>query len=400
VNAEEVLLPEQVERLSVAATSREIQQVVTKKELEDGNATRKTDAGTLTWHFKATNVRDCAVSASNRYVWDATHAVVKDKAGEGQDGIAMIHAVYRPNRRFWSGVAASCRHTIEFMSREVFPYPWEHMTCCEGIIGGGMEYPMMTICGTYPSARGQHGVIAHETIHMWWPMIVGSNEKQWSWMDEGMTSFWESRSSADFYSEERPDRGDVAQYRGGARRGNEVEAMRHADLYPRDRGGSAYGFATYSKTAAVLHQLRAYGGAEEFDQALRIYVRRWAYKHPYPRDLFSTFNDAFGKSYDWYFRMWFYETWTMDSAIASVLVKNGRTTVNLEDKGLCFGPIVVEAKFKDGTTARKTVEVDAWLKGAKTTVLEFEGAAESVRIDPDSVTLDLTPSNNNWSEKL
>jgi hypothetical protein len=395
-NPEEVLTDAQQERLALAAESREIQHVVTKEELEAGLATKSTESGQLTWKFQARNVRDIAVSASNRYVWDACHAAVKDKAGPGEDGKAMVHVVYRPRARFWPGAAASCRHTIEYMSREVFPYPWPHMTCAEGIIGGGMEYPMMTICGTYPSARGQHGVIAHETIHMWWPMIVGTNEKRWSWIDEGITSYMESRSTADYYNEDRPDRGEIAGYRAQARRGGEVEAMRHADLYPREGGGMPYGFATYTKTAAVLHQLRGYVGHEKFDEAMRTFVRRWAYKHPYPRDLFSTINEVAGQDYDWYFRIWFYETWTTDPAIDNVEVKDGMTRVRVAETGLAFGPVIVEATMGDGQTMRQTIGVANWLAGKDFGELTFQGEAVRVRIDPDAVTLDLNTSNNTW----
>ena len=391
-NPEEVLTKEQHARWKKAAEGDEVVNIVTAEEMSQGATTASTTSGMLTWKFHAENVRDCAVSTSDRYVWDAGAAKVKDKHGPGKDGTCMIHAVYEPRARNWSTAVRACRHTIEYMSKEMFPYPWPHMTVCEGIIGGGMEYPMMTICGSPGSARGLHSLVAHETIHMWFPMIVGTNEKRWSWMDEGLTSYMESRSTADFFGDERPERQDMGSYRSFARRGRELPAMQHSDLFP--RAGGAYGFATYTKTAAVMHQLRHMAGPERFDAAMRTYVNSWAYKHPYPHDLFNIMEKELGMELDWYFRIWFYEAWTMDYAIASVETSSKGTVVTIADTGLALGPVVVEARYPDRDPVRKTVPVDVWLSGTKEAQLTFEGQPTSITLDPDRTSLDINFSNN------
>lgn len=397
LNPEEVLTEVQMERLRAAASTRDVQQILTAEELAAGGATRTSPSGLLTWRFQARNVRDIAVSASDQYVWDATHAAIPGRDGPSEGGIAMVHAVYRPRARFWPNAAESCRHTLEFMSREISPYPWPHMTCCEGIIGGGMEFPMMTLCGNYPNARGLHGVIAHETIHMWWPMMVGTDEKRWSWMDEGLTSFMGSRAAADFYGRGDPPRQAAIQYRAAAQRGGEIEIMRHSDLFDRTDGGAAYGFATYSKTAAVFHQLRGMLGEKLFDETLSTFARNWSWKHPYPRDLFSAFSQAAGRDLDWYFRMWLYETWTLDPAIGGVDLDGDATVVMVEDRGLAYGPVVVEAEFEDREPERTVIPAETWSAGARSAQVRFEGRAVRIVIDPEGATLDIDPSNNTWT---
>ena len=134
--------------------------------------------GMLTWRFRADNARDVAVSASSRYVWDATHATVDGKT-------VLINAFYRPGASSWPRAAEFTRFSVEHLSETFIPYPYPHMTVVEGIIRGGIEYPMITLIGGTRNDRSLFGVIYHETSHMWFPMIVGTNEKSFTWMDEG-----------------------------------------------------------------------------------------------------------------------------------------------------------------------------------------------------------------------
>ncbi|MCA8977940.1 MAG: M1 family metallopeptidase, partial [Planctomycetes bacterium] len=182
-NPEDVLTRKAQKALKQARETRDIVHIVDQDDLERGNATAKSSKKKLCWKFRAENVRDTAVSVGRTYLWDATHADIRDQGGPGKDGVVMIHAVYEQDAGDWVRGAEYARHTIEYMSENVYPYPWPHMTACEGIISGGMEFPMMTIIG----GRRPAGTIAHELIHMWFPMIVGSNEKRYAWQDEGFT---------------------------------------------------------------------------------------------------------------------------------------------------------------------------------------------------------------------
>lgn len=389
-NAPEVLLPKALAALEQAATSRDIVAVIDAEDLAAGQVTQPAANGKLTWRFRAENVRDAAVSLARNYVWDATSAVVKDKHGPGQHGKAMIHAVYRPKTGDWVRAARYAQHTIEYMSRMVYPYPWPHMTACEGIIGGGMEYPMMTIVG----GRQPAGTIAHELVHMWFPMIVGNNEKRYAWQDEGFTSFWTTLCRDDLTGTANGPRRDILGVANTVRRGGDVACMRHGDTYGEDN----FGFASYSKPAAMLHQLRAWLGDETFFGAFRRYTADWAYKHPAPYDFFRSFADHAKLDLEPYFRTWLYETWPLDHAIGEVKEDAGQTVVTIVDRGRAMHPCIIEATFADGSTERQTVPWEIW-RTTHQVMVRFSGLATKLEIDPDTSSLDCNRDNNTWKAK-
>jgi len=276
------------------------------------------------------------------------------------------------------------------------------MTACEGIIGGGMEFPMMTICGG--RGRSAHGVVSHELIHMWFPMQTGSNEKAYAWQDEGLTSYFTNLCTADFRDKARGKKGATQQSRRRPRRGNSMRflamggnepIMRHGDHYT-SRG--SYGMLSYGKTSAVLGQLRALIGDEHYFQAFREYADAWAFKHPMPADFFATFSRVTGKDLGWYFRTFFYETWTLDQAVATVEEKDGKTELIIEDKGLAPMPTEILVTYEGGKKETVRVPVDYWLSGKKTKLLELKAGVKEVVIDPSRSTLDIDRRNNRWQK--
>jgi hypothetical protein len=386
-NADEVLTERARAALAKAASDREVVHIITAADHEAGEVTAPGTDGKLTWRFRAENVRDAAVSIARTYLWDATHARIPDKGGPGQDGTCMIHAVYEPNSGDWVRAAEYARHTIEFMSAKLHPYPWPHMTACEGIIGGGMEYPMMTICG----GRRPAGVIAHELIHMWFPMLVGNNEKRHAWQDEGFTTFWTTLCRDDFTQQQNGPRRDVLGYANTVKAGRDTSCMRHADSYGQDD----FGYASYEKPAAILHSLRGLLGDELFFATFRRYVADWAWKHPYPYDFFHTFQNAAGRDLMPWFRTWFYEAWRLEHAVAGVEVTPTETVVRVRDLGRAVHPCVVEATLADGSKLRQSVTMEQWWQ-SDTAELRFAGAATEVAIDPDVTSLDADRRNNLW----
>ncbi|MGK0349954.1 MAG: hypothetical protein ACJA0V_003940 [Planctomycetota bacterium] len=386
-NPKDVLTKQSQERLELAREQREIVHIVDPDDLEAGDATAQSKSGKLTWKFHAEKVRDAAVSLGRTYLWDATHAVVKDKHGPGQDGTCMIHSVFEKNAGDWIRGAEYARHTIEYMSEHVYPYQWPHMTACEGIIGGGMEYPMMTIIGGQRPA----GTIAHELIHMWFPMLLGSNEKRYAWQDEGFTSFWTTMCRDDFSKRTNGGKRSVLSVGNAIGRGRDVACMRHGDTY----GTDSFGFASYSKTEGILHQLRGLIGDELFFKAFKEYARDWAFKHPYPYDFFNTFSRVAKQDLNPYFRTWFFETWSLDHAIADVAVKGNETTVKIQDNGRAVHPCVVEVTYDDDRKERQVVDTKTWWQGAEVT-LKFSGKAIEVLLDPDVQTIDADRDNNRW----
>jgi hypothetical protein len=394
-NADEILSEKTRKLLEEARTSSDVIRVVTESSRDEAFVPNESDV--TTWHYKAEDVRDFAFGASDKYLWDATFAYVGEGAGHEGSDRAMIHAFYRPDSSAWHKAAEMSKFAIEHMSARILPYPWPQMTAVEGIISGGMEYPMMTLIGgRRRSERALFGVVYHELGHMWFPMIVGQDEKAFAWMDEGLTSFNTNEGHFDYWPDSTvwaPDRQAFFQI---ANTGLEVESMRHADLFP--FGTSARGMASYGKPALMLHTLRGLIGNDLFYEAFREYARRWAFKHPTPYDLFNTFEDVLGMDLDWFWRPAFYETWTVDQEVSEVRSEEVGITVTIRDNGLTPLPAPVRVTYSDGRTETQQIEVDTWLSGARESTLVFPpGEAATVEIDPEGYLPDTDRSNNVWS---
>jgi hypothetical protein len=293
-NPSDVLTPATRERLAQARRVPEVVHIVGEKDRGAGRATTSGTGGKLTWLFEARNVRDFAWGTSDQYLWDATHAVVGDvgclptipsgsapasppAAGcDQRTDTATINSFYRPSRVAWAWdqSARYARHSIEFLSGFLWPYPYPQMTALDGVVScSGMEYPMITCIGGERDTLGLYSVTVHEFAHMWFPMQVGSDEKRHAWQDEGVTRFNQAQAMRAFfggYDLERIVRDD---YLGVSRAGEEVELMRHGDLYP--VGTSGYRVASYQKMATILVALRAVLGEDIFMRAYREYGRRW-----------------------------------------------------------------------------------------------------------------------------
>ena len=410
-NADEVLTERTRDRLDRAVASDEVVHVVTAA--ERGTATPPGADGRLVWRFEAENVRDVAFSASDAYVWDATHADV-DQDGDGADEAVLINALYRPAGERpmeapWEQSAAFSRFSIEHLSDLLFPYPWPHMTAVEGVITGGMEYPMMTLIGGDREVPSLFGVTYHEISHMWFPMIVGTDEKSFTWMDEGLTTFNTNEGVAAYFdgADGRPeidawDRARQSHY-ALAGTGQAVEPMRHNDLFPIGGGtrqvdavqGGARVVASYSTPAVLLHALRGLYGEDRFFEAYREYARRWTFKHATPYDFFNTFEDVLGEDLDWIWTPTLFETWTVDHAVASVEAEGGAVVVTVEDQGLAPMPAPVRVTYADGRVEDQTVPVATWLGGATTATLWFApGDVARVEVDPGGFVPDVDRADN------
>ncbi|MDZ4700378.1 MAG: M1 family metallopeptidase [Rhodothermales bacterium] len=388
-NPEEVLSAQTIERLARAARTDSIVPVVTEADRRAGVSTADSPNDLLTWHFTADQVRDFAFGASTSYLWDAT------SASTGGPERSLIHAFYRPGLPTWTRAAEYAKFSIEYLSKMFFPYPYAHMTTVEGVIGGGMEFPMMTHIGGARTDRSLFGVTFHEIGHMWFPMVVGQDEKAFTWMDEGLTSFNTNEAAREFWNDDTVWAPEGGYYRI-AGTGREVESMRHADEYPPN--SPARGIASYGKPAIALHALRGLVGQEAFTMAYREYAHRWMWKHPQPYDLFNTFEDVLGMDLDWFWTPLFFETWTLDHAILSVESTDEAVRVTVEDRGLTPMPLPVRVTYADGRTADQIVPVETWLAGERQAVLTFDaGTVVRVDIDPDQYLPDVDRVNNGWA---
>jgi len=328
------------------------------------------------WHFRAKGVRDFAWAASNKYVWDATRAVVAPG-----DTVA-INCLYRQTSAAaaWSSCATAARAAVEGLSRYLWPYPYSQMSAVEGVLqNGGMEYPMLTIIQSYADTTRLARNLMHEIAHMWFPMQVGSDETRYPWMDEGLAEFAAAQTYPLADRVGRGERSARQAYLALARDGSDVEIMRHGNHFP---DGPDYFVIEYQKTTTVLAALRALVGDSIFHRALRAYGEQWREKHPQPEDFFNAMNTGIGKDLWWFWRSWFFETWTLDQRLSATR-SGSRTTIVVEDSGLVPMPARIRVRRADGSEQKLEVPVDVWLRGARrgTVTVPSQPAITTIEID-------------------
>lgn len=388
-NAEDVLSDQTLQRLASRETDGGVVHVVTQNDVDASAATRSSADGYHTWRYRADHVRDFAFGGSAAYVWDS--AIASLPGGTTTD----IHSLYRSQFEAWQDATEFGVFSIEFMSERFIDYPWPHMSIVEGIIGGGMEYPMITLISSNRTPRSLFGVTLHEIVHMWFPMLVNQNEKAFTWMDEGLTSFLTAEGTAEFWGDEQVFTAEGQYYYRFAGADIEVAPVRHADRFP--LGTPSRGVAHYSKPAVAFNTLRHIIGNDVFWSAVREYADRWMYRHPYPYDMFNTFNDVVGEDLDWFWRSMFYETWVHDLSLGDVDASDRVVRVMVQDQGLVPMPALVRVTYADGMMIEQLIPVDVWLEGEREVELEFQGGeVERVEIDPEWHLPDVDRSNNVW----
>jgi hypothetical protein len=391
-NPTEVLTPAQITRLKQASTSDTPVHIITREELASG-AARPKKTGTLTWRFKAQSVRDAVWAAAPDYMWDAS-------SYKGH----FAFAYFRPSAiDTWKEAADMSRMSIQEYSERWFPYPYPQISAVEGPISG-MEYPMLAMETKSADKYDLYNVITHEIGHMWFPMVVGSNERMHMWQDEGFNTF------INYFSEARrfPEKGSYAQ-RVAHDREEVVQFMQHnvdeALEIPPDRiNPGLLGENAYVKTAVGLALLRdEILGPVAFDESFREYTRRWAFKHPSPTDFYRTMENVSGKRLDFFFRQWFIENAHFDQAIDTVAEKQ---VGNVDSVAVLYAnhargvmPIHVRFTFTDGSKQEYDYPVEVWSTNTTFYVRQYEFKGKKmakVEIDPDKRVPDLDRDNNVW----
>lgn len=396
------------EILSIAARAklaeaRRSGSIVTISKPDDGNAAFATKSPSVTWHFTAPNVRDFAWGTSDRYVWDATRALVSE-SGQNADTVD-IYSFYRihPPASAWAiGGARFTRDAIEQLSKYLWKYPWPTMTSMEGVLtGGGMEYPRMTVMQPWADTLSLAGDLMHETGHMWFPMMVGSNEARFPWMDEGLTQYDEAQGLRALYGEPRKggrpadtEQGQRLLYTRVAAAGQDQSLMTRGDLFPSE----TYNILYYDKTAQVLAALRGMLGEPTFHHALREYGKQWVNRHPYPEDFFNAMDTGARQDLSWFWNTWFYNAWPLDQAIASVTPDGNMIAITIEDRGMAPMPVKLTVTRADGTVQQIDIPVDVWLKGVRSYVAHVSSTPDVVKveIDADGLYPDINRANQVW----
>jgi hypothetical protein len=392
-NAAEVLTPTEISRLAQAAKSETPVHIITEDELKSGAARPKSATGMVTWRFAAHNVRDAVWAASPDYMWDAS-------SWQGH----MAFAYYRPSAiEPWKDAADMSRMSINEYSERWFQYPYPQISAVEGPISG-MEYPMLAMEDRNPDKYSLYNVVTHEIGHMWYPMIVGSNERMHMWQDEGFNTF------INYFSEARrfPEKGAYDQRVAHDRR--EVEAyMQHnvdvpLEVQPDRIEPMLLGENAYVKTAVGLGLLRdEILGPVAFDDAFREYTRRWAFKHPSPADFYRTMENVSGRRLDWFFREWFIENPHFDVAVDSVRQKQ---VGDIDSVQVFYGnhargvlPLHARFTFSDGSTENFDYPAEIWSTDEVNydRVYGFKGKKiTKIELDPDKRSMDTDRSNNVW----
>jgi len=394
-NPEEVLTPASQERLTHILESDEIRTIVSAEELAAGRGTASGDR--LTWHFVADSVGDFAWAASDRYVWDATRANIPER------GPVPVHVLYVPgNTERFVEAGPVVKHALEFYSSLWIPYAFPQMTIVDGP-ENGMEYPMFTMSGV--------GAADHETGHEWWPMMVGTNETWYGFMDEGFNQYMNILSAADVRGEV-PDL-DVLGQRYGATSGDEREAPL---MWDANYGGPMYSFQAYSKAPLMLSMLGGIVGDTAVWRAMSAYADAWKFKHPSPWDYAYFMNNALGQDLSWFWYYWLFTTESVEGSIQDVATSGSRTTVTIRQDGGMPSPVVLKVDFAaqgpeirampgsvvEGNSAVVTWPVDVWFDGARTfeAVLDFgPRAIEKITLDPRCRFPDSEPDDNLWPRR-
>lgn len=318
-NYSKVLSKKERDRMAKAANSTTPVIIVTQEEAIAKSA--KPSTKKQTWQFKAANVRDFAFASSRRFIWDAMQT---DVYGNGRKIWSM--SVYpKEGNPLWEQYSTRVvEHTLKTYGAQTFDYPYPVAISCHATPGGGMEYPMISFNGGRPEADGTYservkagmiGVIIHEVGHNFFPMIVNSDERQWTWMDEGLNTFCqyisEQQWDRDFPSR-RGEPQDIVSYMS-------IDQEKLSPIMTNSENIQYFGPNAYAKPATALNILReTIMGRELFDYAFKEYARRWMFKHPKPADFFRTMEDASGVDLDWFWKGWFFGVEPVDQDLAQV----------------------------------------------------------------------------------
>ncbi|MEO8296142.1 MAG: M1 family metallopeptidase, partial [Gemmatimonadota bacterium] len=324
-NPEEVLTPAQRSRLALASHSDTAIAIVTAAEAGNPGVTRPEGPTSFTWHFTADSVRDFAFAAAPNFRWDAS----------GYRN-TLIHTYYRPNATLWTEANRIVREGLKYYSEQWYPYPYPHMSSIEGPVEG-MEYPMMTFDPTGPARIDLQWVLAHELGHQWTPMIVGSNERLYPWMDEGFNTFIDLANAANYFK--GTAYGDSIEVHPLHLYADHAIAGQEQPLITKPVEVKDLFWVGYQKPALMMQMLRyEVLGKERFDPAYREYLRTWAFKHPTPADFFRLMRDQSGMELDWFWRGWVMTTARLDQSVDSVKQQGARTAIYLSNRGSMVMP--------------------------------------------------------------
>jgi hypothetical protein len=392
-NAAEVLTPLQLKRMNEAKKSDKTVLIRTEQEVTDPSSRPK--GNTLTWKYKIINARDVAWASSKSFIWDAA----KINLPSGKTSVAMsVYPAESNGVKAWGRATEYTKGSIENYSKRWFEYPYTVAINVASNVGG-MEYPGIVFCGSNATTEGLFGVTDHEFGHTWFPMIVGSNERRYGWMDEGFNTFINSLADDDFNNGEYKNPPANMETMVGYMFGKKTEPV---FLTPDAMKEANIGIALYFKPGYGLELLRnEILDTGRFDYAFKTYINRWAFKHPTPWDFFRTMENAAGEDLAWFWKGWFLENYLLDQSIISVkynkdIAANGAvvTIANLQQMAM---PVNITYQTKSGIKGSIKLPVEVWNNTAVFKVkLPTTEELKIVEIDTAKVFPDVNFANNIW----
>ena len=394
-NPTEVYTSEQMKRWAVAEKSNSTIMIRNDEEVKDP-ASRPAGKPNLTWKFKIKNSRDVAFASSAAFIVDAA----KINVPSGKKCVAIsAYPIESVGQDGWSRSTEYTKASIEHYSKLWYEHPYPAAINVAGN-EGGMEYPGIVFCKYTSKTAELWGVTDHEFGHGWFPMIVGSNERQFAWMDEGFNTFINSLSTAAFNKGEYKEPAQNMHQMSEVLTNSELEPIYAAPDGLKEKN---LGILAYFKPSAGLTMLREQIlGAERFDRAFRAYVDRWAFKHPTPDDFFRTIENVAGEDLHWFWRSWFLNNWKLDQSINKIKYKKNDplkgAIVFIENLEQMPMPVTLDIKYKSGKSERKKLPVEIWQRN-KDWSFELKSTEEitSITIDPDNVLPDSNSANNVWT---
>ena len=365
-NPQDVLSAEQRRRLAAASTTSAVVQIITQPEAAASKNQQR--SGTKTWRFRAREVHDVAWAGAPDFRWDAT----------SWNGILMqAYYEFPKSGKAWEHAAEQTQWTIRQYSELFFPFPYPQATSVAGPIGG-MEYPMFVMVGYGTDDPASiFGTVNHEHGHEWFPMIVGSNERRYAWMDEGINTYLNAFANEARYPGQSAYPGYLRNWADAVTRGTQSPLM----TAPDNIDPTALGTIGYRKPALVLLTLRNHVvAADFFDRAFREYIRTWAFKHPTPGDFFRSIENGTGEDLSWFWRSFFYTTDVLDIGVESVSMQSSEgqsfAKVSLHRFTSIPFPVRFRVAYADGTTEDFSLPVSERLARTVVSLPMFVGLRE------------------------
>ncbi len=398
INPQDCFTADQLKKYNEAKGSDKTVVVRSEKDITDKNARPK--KASSTWKFKIQNTRDVAWGASKAFILDAARINLPSGKKSLVISAYPIESTKDKKGNDWRRSTEMVKGSIEHYSGKWFEFPYPAATNVAGIVGG-MDYPGIVFCSYAASGSGLWGVTDHEFGHTWFPMVVGSNERKYAWMDEGFNTFINDLSTEAFNKGEfkqqsffdDPSSSFMVKYTFG----DKMDGLYTSpDVIQQEN----LGIAAYMKPSMMLHALREVVlTPERFDAAFKEYINRWAFKHPTPWDFFHTMENVAGEDLSWFWRAWVLNTWKLDQSVKDVkyvksVPANGAeiTVETLEKMPMPVTVLIKEANGKEHTI---NLPVEVWQRGAEWKFgVPTTSEITEVILDPEKKLPDLNRDNN------